>query len=151
MSYSTPELEAHIRARALALAEAVSFTHPNDPAFARAKEELRQDAVSMGLPSDTITWFAMQRVAGRSQVEAVLLHDPGQTIPAGALVLVDQHMPAPADVESDTVQSLRAASFIVAPAQWEPVLKQANLANFRVAPAQQEEPRISRRGAGPSL
>lgn len=151
MSYSTPELETNIRARALALAEALSSSHPAAHMFAKARDEFRQDVIAMELPSDTMTWFAMKRVAGRSNVPAVLLEKEGQEIPAGALVLVDRHMVAPRDVNDATIKSLKAAAFVVAPAQWGAVLRQANLNAFRVAPSEEVEPSPPSRPSAPGF
>lgn len=148
MSYSTPELEAHIRARALAIAEAVSASHPAISAFAKAREELRQDTIEMDLPSDTVTWFALQRVAGRSNVQAARLQGADLEIPAGALVLVDACVPAPKDVESPTIKSLKKAAFVVAPAQWRAILDEANVKAFRVSPSEEDAPAPSRRAPG---
>ena len=145
MSYGDPLIENDIRARALALADALAASHPAASAYQAVSEEFREAAVAASLPADQITWFALERVASKTGLPAVRLEGLSQDIPAGAMVLIDRHLPLPED-PAQLVRALRAAAFVVAPSAWGPVLSQAHLPGLAIAPEVDPAPR---RGPSP--
>ena len=132
MSYSHVTAENDIRARTLALAEALVASNPNAERLLKLREKLRGEMAASVLPPDAMTWFAIERVAVGSGLPAVRLEQQGTPIPAGAIVLISPLMEPPATSDASTVQALRAASFVVAPAAWGPVLRGARLNAFSI-------------------
>lgn len=147
MSYGDPLIENDIRARALALADALAASHPAAAAYQAVAQEFREQVAASTLPADQLTWFAIERVALKTGLPAVRMDRPDQPIPAGALVLVDPELAAP-EPGAASLAALRAAAFVVAPASWGPALSRAHLQGLAVetpAPA----PAPARRPAAP--
>lgn len=144
MSYGSPLLENDIRARALAVAEVLVSSSPTPERYEDARRFFQEKVSAANLPSDEITWFAIERVAAKVGHPAVRFAQEGTTVPAGALVLISDKVPVPESVNHETVRALRAASFVAAPAEWGALLKQARLSAFCVDSGDLEEATASK-------
>lgn len=140
MSYGHPQIEHEIAARSLAIAMALLSHNQVSPEVA---QKLRQggleDAGDLRLPPDTATFFALERVATHAKVPVLRLKEVSEAIPAGALVMIDAHLPAPLP-QAPVLQALRSALLVVAPTAWGPALQAAALAHVMVDPGPAPEP-----------
>lgn len=147
MSYGDPSLENDIRARAAVLAEAILATNHHSDAYQQVRDEFRQQLAQVQLPPDEMTWFAVERVALRAGAKAVKLENHEDHVPGGALVVISSRLEAPENAQTSVVRSLQRACFVIAPASWGPVLREARLPGLAVH--EDEAPARTVRSRGP--
>lgn len=145
---NSPSTENDIRARAAVIAEAILSTNPTSEAYIKMRNEFREQLAQVELPTDTMTWFAMERVAAKAGVKAIRWRGEDLHLPAGALLMIDPNTPVPAD-PSFAIKMFQRASFIIAPATWKQALTGAKISGLVINEEVGVEPVAPRKPKGP--
>lgn len=118
---NAPGLEFDIRSRATWLAQALVAQGNLPIDLDSVVKDFASQAAELAPQPDQVTWFAIERLAARTGLNAIKFEKPGQEVCPRCLVLVSNRI----EPNLEDAKRLAAAALVVALPEWDPLIQQA--------------------------